>query len=97
MQTTYTNAPTPVPPEETAVMSWLDHALELRDRLVKVSFAVVIGILIGFAIFSWNDYFLFSGLILHFTNGVQTVKPAEAFTSLIKLALGVGVDRKSVV
>jgi len=92
MQTTYTNAPTPAPPEETAVMSWLDHALELRDRLVKVSFAVVIGILIGFAIFSWDDYFLFSGLILHFTNGVQTVKPAEAFTSLIKLALGVGVS-----
>lgn len=90
MQTTYTN-PTPTSEPEGGVMSWLDHAKELRDRLVKVSFAVVLGTLIGFFVFSWNNYFLFGGLINHFTNGTQTINPADTFTSLIKLALGGGV------
>jgi sec-independent protein translocase protein TatC len=92
MQTTYPNNPPSAPPEEAAVMSWLDHARELRDRLVKVSFAVVIGVLVGFGVFSWNGYWLYEALILHFTQGVQTVYPAEAFTSLIKLALGFGIS-----
>ncbi len=91
MQTTYPN-PAPTPEHaEGAVMSWLDHARELRDRLLKISVAVVVGTLIGFFAFSWNNYFLFGGLIDHFTNGTQTISPADAFTSLIKLALGGGI------
>lgn len=90
MDTTYPN-PTPASEPEGGVMSWLDHAKELRDRLLRVSLAVVIGTLVGFFVFSWRNYFLFEGLILHFTNGVQTINPADAFTSLIKLALGTGI------
>lgn len=93
MQTTYTNpAPTPAPEPEGGVMSWLDHAKELRDRLLKVSISIVAGLLIGFYAFTWNNYFLYNALILHFTNGVQTIYPAEAFTSVIKLALGASIS-----
>jgi sec-independent protein translocase protein TatC len=95
MQTTYTNpAPTPAPEPEGGVMSWLDHAKELRDRLLKVSIAIVIGLVLGFYALTWNDYFLFNGLIRHFTGvtGTQAIGPAEAFTATIKLALGIGIS-----
>jgi sec-independent protein translocase protein TatC len=89
MQTTYTD---PIPEPEGGMMSWLDHARELRDRLLKASIAIILGMGIGFYAFTWNNYFLYDGLILHFTNGVQTVYPAEAFTSILKLALGSGIS-----
>jgi sec-independent protein translocase protein TatC len=74
------------------MMSWLDHAREFRDRLLKASIAVVLGTVIGFYVFTWNGYALYDGLILHFTDGVITVYPAEAFTSVIKLALASGIS-----
>ena len=74
------------------MMSWLDHARELRDRLIRVSIAVVLGLVIGFFAFTWNDYYLYDGLIRHLAaNGVQTVYPAEAFTTVMKLALTTGI------
>jgi len=70
-------------------MSWLDHARELRDRLLRACIAVFVGLLVGFFVVTWNDYAVITGLINHFApNGVQTVKPAEPFTETLKLALG---------
>jgi len=82
------------PPEEgeAAVMSWLDHAKELRDRMLKASIATVLGLLVGFYAVTWNNYWLVAELIAHFNvKSVQTIRPAEGFTEVIKLALGVGV------
>jgi sec-independent protein translocase protein TatC len=90
MQTTYQTPPVP-DPAESGVMSWLDHARELRDRILKVAITIALGLMIGFWLFTWNDYYLTTGLILHFTNGVQTVYPAEAFTGVIKLGAGFGI------
>ncbi len=89
MATTYT----PAPQEgEIAVMSWLDHARELRNRLVKACLAVLVGLLIGMWLISRNNYALVDALIYHFTlNGLQAIRPAEAFTNVVKLGLGIGV------
>jgi sec-independent protein translocase protein TatC len=92
MQTTYPQAAPEPRPEEEAVMSWLDHARELRDRLLKACIAVFVGLLVGFFVVTWNDYMVITGLINHFApNGVQTVKPAEPFTETLKLALAIGI------
>lgn len=92
MQTTISDLPPTPTPEEGAVMSWLDHAKELRDRLLKAAIAIFFGMLIGFFVVTWNDYAVVAGLVLHFApGGVQTIRPAEPFTELIKLALGIGV------
>lgn len=94
MQTTYTEAPPPASSDETpeGVMSWLDHAKELRDRLIKVCFAIFVGILIGFWAATWRDYALVNALVLNFEPaGVQTLGPAESFANIVKLAVGIGV------
>lgn len=92
MQTTYTDAPPSAEPEG-AVMSWLDHARELRNRLVKASLAVFVGMLVGFFAVQWRNYALVDALIHHFAlQGVQIIRPAEVFTEIIKLAVGFGVS-----
>ncbi len=92
MQTTYTDMP-PVPkPEEEAVMSWLDHLKELRNRLVKASIAIVLGMVIGFYAFTWRSYTILEIIVHRFTpSGVQIIHPAESFTNVIQLALGAGI------
>ena len=89
MDTTYTPTPQDA---DGAVMSWLDHARELRNRLFKASLAVFVGLLVGVWLVSRNNYALVDGLIKHFTlTGLQAIRPAESFTNIIKLALGIGV------
>ena len=74
------------------MMSWLDHAKELRDRLIKVCIAIFVGILIGFWAATFRDYWLVNALIVHFEPaGVQTLSPAESFANIVKLAVGIGV------
>ena len=92
MQTTYNQAPRSETPEEEAVMSWLDHARELRDRLLRAVLATGAGLAIGFVALSWNEYWLVDQLIYHFTTtGTIAYKPTETFTQVLKLALGFGV------
>ena len=94
MQTTYSEAPPPVSSDEgqSGMMSWLDHAKELRDRLIKVCIAIFVGILIGFWAATFRDYWLVNALIVHFEPaGVQTLSPAESFANIVKLAVGIGV------
>ncbi len=91
MQTTINGAP-PSNADEVAVMSWLDHARELRDRLFKATLAVLLGVLVGFYAVTWNDYAVVDYLVRHLApDGAQTMKVGEAFTNVLKLALGIGV------
>ncbi len=94
MQTTYTQTPASPNPEEGAVMSWLDHARELRDRLLKASLAVVIGVVVGFAGVFYNNYALLGYISEYLTPPpveVQALRPAEVFTSAMQVAVGIGV------
>lgn len=92
MQTTAPKTPAPPLSQEEAVMSWLDHARELRDRMLKACLAVFVGLLLGFWAVNYNEQAVVYHIVERFTvEGVQTVRPAEAFTNVIKLALGIGV------
>jgi sec-independent protein translocase protein TatC len=94
MQTTYDNAPQPQH-DEAAVMSWLDHLRELRDRLLRASLAVVAGLAIGFGAVFYDNYRLLEFLKNQFTpDGVHliAVSPAEVFTTAMQVALGIGVS-----
>src|SRR5438874_2085993 len=92
MQTTYSDIPPVQQPEEVAVMSWLDHLKELRNRLVKASIAIVLGMVVGFYVFTWNGYALLEIIVHRFTpSGVIIIHPAESFTNVIQLALGTGI------
>lgn len=82
----------PASPDEEVVMSWLDHARELRNRLLKACIAVVAGMVVGFLMVQYRNYALVNYLIANFApEGLQTVEVAEAFTNTIKIALGIGL------
>jgi sec-independent protein translocase protein TatC len=92
MQSTINDAQTPPQPVESGMMSWMDHARELRDRLFRVCVAVFVGVIIGFGATQWNDNWLLTELIRHLApNGVQIFSPAEIFTESIKLSVAIGV------
>ena len=94
MQTTYSQLPPTPNPEEAAVMSWLDHARELRDRLLKASVAVIVGLVTGLAGVFYGNYALLGYIETHLTPPdvtVQALRPAEVFTSAMQVALGIGV------
>ena len=92
MATTFTETPPTPNPDEGAVMSWLDHFRELRNRLVKACIAVFAGMLIGFWAFTWNDFALLRIVIDRFARqGLIVIHPAESFTNVIQLALGAGI------
>ncbi len=94
MQTTYPETPAAPEPGEAAVMSWLDHARELRDRLLKASLAVIVGILIGFGAVFYNNYMVLDYITDHLKPEdvyVQALNPAEVFTSAMRVAAGIGL------
>ena len=92
MQTTMSDVQPPLEPGESGVMSWMDHARELRDRLLRACVAIFVGIIVGFAATQWNNNWLLTELIRHFApNGVQIFSPAEIFTESIKLSVAIGV------
>lgn len=72
-------------------MTLLDHLRELRSRLVKVSLAVVLGLIGGFVIVNGTN--LMAYMIKNFVGeqGVQAVGVTEKFTSYIGVALMIGV------
>src|SRR5689334_1385388 len=93
MQTTYSDLPpTQSTDGEAAVMSWLDHLKELRDRMLRICIAVVIGLGIGFYAVTWRNFALVDLVIHRFSRyGVQVIGVTESFTNTIQLALGIGV------
>lgn len=97
MQTTYdTPAPAAAPPnpEDATVMSWMDHLRELRNRLVRASLAVFVGLAVGFGLIFYNNYALLYYITNHFKPPqvtIQATSPAEVFTSAMQVSLGIGV------
>jgi sec-independent protein translocase protein TatC len=87
--------PPPVTPDDDpTMMSWLDHLKELRDRLIKASLALVVGMVIGFVLVYYDNYWLIFYLKEHFTPPsvqLQSMRPGEVFTSGMKVAFGIGI------
>lgn len=79
--------------DNPASMSWLEHLIELRNRLMKATLAVVVGLVLGFLLVRYDNY-LFIELIKNYQTPpgtvLQAVAPAEVFTNAIKVALGLG-------
>jgi sec-independent protein translocase protein TatC len=91
----YAPPPAPAPAETPGTMSWLEHLLELRSRLLKAAGAVFLGLIIGFFIVTYNDYALIWYIFQHVAPGdvarLQATAPAEVFTNAIKVSLGIGI------
>ncbi|HEX6291133.1 MAG TPA: twin-arginine translocase subunit TatC [Herpetosiphonaceae bacterium] len=91
------SAQTPLPlnsNDEPGMMSWLDHLRELRSRLIKASLAVVVGLILGFFVVTYDNYLLISLIADYLTpEGVtlQATESAEVFTNAIRVALAIGV------
>jgi sec-independent protein translocase protein TatC len=80
--------------EDPGLMTWLDHLRELRSRLVKASIAVVIGLLVGFFIVTYDNYALISTIASYLTPPgirLQATESAEVFTNAIRVALAIGI------
>lgn len=90
---TTTPAPLPTNSREEVMMSWLDHARELRNRLVKASIAVFLGLIVGFLLVQYNNYALVNATIRYFvpSGTIQAIGVAENFTNIIQIALGIGI------
>ncbi len=82
------------------MMTWIDHLKELRNRLMKASLAVLVGLVLGVAIVFLRNYAFLDVVADHLTpinpaTGekivVQAIKPGEIFTNAMRVALGVGV------
>jgi sec-independent protein translocase protein TatC len=85
----------PPPPEEAAVMPFLEHLIELRTRLTRAALGVLIGM--GFGLFLvLGPLRLVEVIISNFAPlsdhpPVQSVGTAEEFTSYMTVALAVGI------
>lgn len=93
------SVPTPGMPaaseQDPATMTWIEHLLELRNRLLKASIAVLIGLVLGFVAVTYNNYQLIEVVKNAQTppgTTLQAVAPAEVFTNAIRMALGIGLS-----
>jgi len=85
----------PTSPGDPGAMTWLEHLVELRNRLVKASIAVIVGLVVGFFLVTYNNYFLLEYIQRAMTPEfvrLQAVAPAEVFTNAIRVALGIGLS-----
>jgi sec-independent protein translocase protein TatC len=83
----------PTPADEPEMMTWLDHLIELRNRLLKASIAVLIGLIVGFFVVQYNNYALINYIIAEFAGpgGLQAIAVTENFTNTIQISLGIGI------
>lgn len=73
-------------------LTFMDHLVELRSRLIKVSLALVVATVVAF--FFYNDLLeILSRPYLEGTDGLQLAvfQPTEAFTLALKISLFGGV------
>jgi sec-independent protein translocase protein TatC len=80
--------------DEPGLMTWLDHLRELRSRLIRASIAVVIGLIVGFFVVTYDNYAVIALIADYLTPpGVelQATESAEVFTNAIRVALGIGL------
>jgi sec-independent protein translocase protein TatC len=92
--------PTPTPDNDPSMMTWIDHLKELRNRLMKASLAVLVGLVLGVVIVFLRNYAFLDVVADHLTpinpaTGekivVQAIKPGEIFTNAMRVALGIGI------
>ncbi|GAC1552790.1 MAG: twin-arginine translocase subunit TatC [Herpetosiphon sp.] len=91
---TLSSSPSQGEPQDVAVMTWLDHARELRTRVMKASLAVVIGLIAGFLLIQWHNFILINLVIDHFVPAgaqLQAIAVGEKFSNAMQIALGIGV------
>ncbi|MBA3470799.1 MAG: twin-arginine translocase subunit TatC, partial [Herpetosiphonaceae bacterium] len=74
-----------------STMTLLDHLRELRTRLVKVSIAVVLGLIVGFWLLQTTGFINYAILNFVGTQGVQITEVTEGFTTYISVALTIGI------
>jgi sec-independent protein translocase protein TatC len=92
------------PDDDPTAMTWIDHLKELRDRLLKASLAVLLGLGVGLFLVYYNDFALIKYVLQYLTplvpvvtdnSGsaiqVQTFRPTEFFTTTMKIGLSIGV------
>ncbi|HYF61720.1 MAG TPA: twin-arginine translocase subunit TatC, partial [Herpetosiphonaceae bacterium] len=72
-------------------MTLLDHLRELRSRLVKISIAVVLGLILGFLLLQQTDFIGYTIRNFVGAQGVQITEVTEGFTTYISVALTIGI------
>ena len=72
-------------------MTLLDHLRELRSRLVKISIAVVLGLIAGFFLLQQSDFISYTIRNFVGEQGVQITEVTEGFTTYISVALTIGI------
>jgi sec-independent protein translocase protein TatC len=87
---------TAVPVADGTHMSLMEHLTELRDRIIKVVVAVVIGMVIAFALYDQIFDFLLEPYVKGCTNSIADCKlialdPLEGFGVRMKLATYGGI------
>lgn len=72
-------------------MTLLDHLRELRNRLVKMSIAIVLGLILGFILLQQTDFISYTIRNFVGAQGVQITEVTEGFTTYISVALTLGI------
>lgn len=95
MQSIQTPGLPTTPDDDVGTMTWIEHLIELRNRLLKAAIAVLIGLVLGFVAVTYNNYALIEIVKNAQTPAgttLQAVAPAEVFTNAIRVALGIGLS-----
>lgn len=77
--------------QSPGTMTLLDHLRELRSRLVKISIAVVLGLIAGFFLLQQTDFISYTIRNFVGAQGVQITEVTEGFTTYISVALTIGL------
>lgn len=77
--------------QNPGTMTLLDHLRELRSRLVKISIAVVLGLIAGFFLLQQTDFISYTIRNFVGAQGVQITQVTEGFTTYISVALTIGL------
>lgn len=77
--------------QNPGTMTLLDHLRELRGRLVKISIAVVLGLIVGFTLLQQTDFISYTIRNFVGAQGVQITQVTEGFTTYISVALTIGI------
>jgi sec-independent protein translocase protein TatC len=81
--------PTATPPDDTSVMTLVDHLGELRTRLFRAILAIAVGSAIGwFAAEGVRDYLID---LLPTFNGEPALGPGDAFAIQLRISIVIGI------